>query len=216
MLSVKLDNVNIVILSDGNNPRLLNPDFLDRNNIVPKEWKVKDVLVTPPFARVLYDNDVQILLEENKLHVISKQPDLISWEHELPGVVTSFLEVLPQVSYRSVGLNFVFLSDQPKGVEAEQTLISKFLKQGTWLDFRQGMTGTVLEFQYRATQPQMNVKIGVLEKRDSIGTSLEGFIFTVNFHHDFKIDETKQRAEYVNSVGIRRTEFMKFMETLPF
>ncbi|MDO8722803.1 MAG: hypothetical protein Q7J31_11380 [Syntrophales bacterium] len=216
MLSIKLENVAIIVVADSNNPRLLNPDFLDRNNIVPKEWKVKDALVTPPFAQVSYENGVRVLLEENRLHVMSQQPDMIPWERALPGVVTSFIEVLHHVSYRSVGLNFVFLSDQPKGVEAEQALMGTFLKQGPWLNLRQGMTGAVLEFQYRATQPQMNVKIGVLEKRDSVGISLEGFIFTVNFHHDFKVEETKERADYINSVGMRRTEFMKFMETLPF
>jgi hypothetical protein len=216
MLSIKLENVTIIVVADSNNPRLLNPDFLDRNTIVPKEWKVKDALVTPPFAQVSYENGVRVLLEENRLHVMSQKPDMIPWERALPGVVTSFIEVLPHVSYRSVGLNFVFLSDQPRGVEAEQALMGTFLKQGPWLNLRQGMTGAVLEFQYRATQPQMNVKIGVLEKRDSVGISLEGFIFTVNFHHDFKVDEIKERADYINSVGMRRTEFMKFMETLPF
>jgi len=216
MLSIKLENVTIIVVADSNNPRLLNPDFLDRNNIVPKEWKVKDALVTPPFAQVSYESGVRVLLEENRLHVMSQQPDMIPWERALPAVVTSFIEVLHHVSYRSVGLNFVFLSDQPRGVEAEQALMGTFLKQGPWLNLRQGMTGAVLEFQYRETQPQMNVKIGVLEKRDSVGISLEGFIFTVNFHHDFKVEETKERADYINSVGMRRTEFMKFMETLPF
>ncbi len=216
MLSIKLENVAIIVVADSNNPRLLNPDFLDRNTIVPKEWKVKDALVTTPFAQVSYENGVRVLLEENRLHVMSQKPDMIPWERALPEVVTSFIEVLPHVSYRSVGLNFVFLSDQPRGVEAEQALMGTFLKQGPWLNLRQGMTGAVLEFQYRATQPQMNVKIGVLEKRDSVGISLEGFIFTVNFHHDFKVEETKERADYINSVGMRRTEFMKLMETLPF
>ena len=215
MLSVKLDNVAIVVISDSNNPRLLNPDFLERNSIVPKEWKVKDVLVTSPFARVLYDNGVQIILEENKLHIVSQQPEVVSWEHELPAIATSFLDVLPHVSYRSVGLNYVFLSDQPRGVEAENTLIDKFLRQGSWLDFRQGMTGATLEFQYRATQPQMNVKIGVLERKDPSGASLEGFIFTVNFHQDFKPEEAKERAAYINSIGMKRAEFLQFLGTLP-
>lgn len=215
MLSVKLDNVAIVVISDSNNPRLLNPDFLERNSIVPKDWKVKDVLVTPPFAHVLYENGVQIILEENKLHIVSQQPDLVSWDHELPSVATSFLDMLPHVPYRSVGLNFVFLSDQPRGMEAEKTLIDKFLKQDSWLDFGQGITGATLEFQYRATKPQMNVKIGVLERRDSSGASLEGFIFTVNFHHDFGTEEKKERAAYINSIGLRQAEFLQFLEKLP-
>lgn len=215
MVSVKLDNVAIVVISDSNNPRLLNPDFLERNSIVPKEWKVKDVLVTPPFARVLYDNDVQIALEEYKLHVITGNPNIISWEKDLPNIVISFLDALPQVSYRSVGLNFGFLSDQPKGREAEEALIDKFIKHGSWLDFGQRITGVTLELQYRASQPHMNVKVGVLERKIQSGSSLEGFVFTANFHHDFKSEETKERATYINSVGMKRTEFLQFLETLP-
>lgn len=215
MLSVKLNNLAIVVASDSNNPRLLNHDFLVRNKIVSKDWIVKDVLVTAPISRVLYDNGVQIILEENKLNVASGNPDIISWEKDLPGIATSFLAALPQVSYRAVGLNFSFLSDYPKGQEAEQELIDKFLKQGSWLNYGKGLTGVILEFQYRATQPQMNVKIGVLEKKDSNGSSLEGFIITAHFHHDFKTDETKQRTDYINSIGMRQTEFLKFLQTLP-
>ena len=66
-MRVFLENVAVVILSDGNNPRILNPDFLDRNAIVPPNWKADNVLVTPPFAQVFYPEGVQIFIDENKL-----------------------------------------------------------------------------------------------------------------------------------------------------
>ncbi len=216
MLSVKLENVAIVVLSESNNPRLLNPDFLERNNIVPKEWKAQDVLVTPPFAQVSYSNGVQILVEENKIHLQSNKPEAIAWKRELPKITLEYLEVLPHVSYRAVGLNFVYLSDHPKGIEAEKELISKLLQQGPWLNFGQGISGAVIELQYRGTQPQMNVKIGVIEKDSPTGKLLGGFIFTVNFHHDFKPDQNEERAAYINSIGARQAEFIQFLEKLPF
>jgi hypothetical protein len=51
-MKLEIVNASVIVLSEGNNPRLLNPDFLERNRIVPAEWKVRDVVVTPPFAQV--------------------------------------------------------------------------------------------------------------------------------------------------------------------
>jgi len=216
MLSVKLESVTIVILSDGNNPRLLNQDFLERNNIVPKEWKVKDVLVTPPFAQVSYDNGIQILVEENKLQFQVSKPGDSIWKNELPGIALSYMNVLPHVPYRAVGINMVYLSDHPKGNEAEQELIGKLLQQGPWINYGQGVTGAVLELQYRATQPHMNVKIGVLEEVGVTGRSLAGFLFRVNFHNDFNPEQTDVRKAYIDSIGDRYQEFMNYLKTLPF
>lgn len=216
MLSVKLDNVNIVILSDGNNPRLLNKDFLERNDIVPKEWKVKDVLVTPPFAYVSYDNGVQVLVEENKIQFQTSKPDDLIWMRELPKIAVSFMNILPHVRYRDVGINMIYLSDQPKGIEAEQALINNLLQVGPWLRYNQGVTGTVLEFQYRTTQPHMNVKIGVLEEMSESGRSLVGFLFRVNFHNELNPEQNEERKTYINSIGFRHDDFMNFLKTLPF
>jgi hypothetical protein len=51
-IKLEIVNASVVVLPEGNNPRLLNPDFLERNRIVPTEWKIYDVVVTPPFAQV--------------------------------------------------------------------------------------------------------------------------------------------------------------------
>jgi hypothetical protein len=53
-MELKMVSTSVVVLSEGNNPRLLNPDFLERNRIVSAEWKAQDVVVTPPFAQVVY------------------------------------------------------------------------------------------------------------------------------------------------------------------
>lgn len=216
MLSVKLDNVNIVILSDGNNPRLLNKDFLERNNIVPKEWKVKDVLVTPPFAHVSYDNGVQVLVEENKIQFQASKPDDLIWMRELPKIAVSYMNILPHVSYRAVGINMIYLSDEPRGIEAEQALIKNLLRVGPWRKYNQGVTGAVLELQYRTAQPQMNVKIGVLEEMGASGRSLAGFLFRVNFHNELNPEQNEERKTYINSIGARHDDFMNFLKTLPF
>jgi hypothetical protein len=48
-MALEMLNASVVVLSEGNNPKLLNHDFLARNKIVPEDWHVRDVVITPPF-----------------------------------------------------------------------------------------------------------------------------------------------------------------------
>jgi hypothetical protein len=120
------------------------------------------------------------------------------------------------VSYRAVGINMTYLSDQPRGIEAERALINNLLQVGPWLKYNQGVTGAVLELQYRTTQPHMNVKIGVLEEMSASGRSLAGFLFRVNFHDELNPEQNEERKAYINSIGTRHDDFMNFLKTLPF
>lgn len=95
MLDLTLQSVSIVILSDGNNPRLLNPDFLERTSIVPKEWEAANVIVTPPLAIVTYTNGVTVQLDEQKVQFLCSTPSKFPWKRDLPGIATTFLDVLP-------------------------------------------------------------------------------------------------------------------------
>ena len=217
MLNAILDNVGIVILSDGNNPRILNPDFLNRNEIVPQSWKAENVLVTPPFAQVSYPEGVQIFIDENKLQFTCSKPSIFDWAEELPKIANSYLRVLPHVSYRSVGLNFTFKSEDQTGENAEKRLIKKMLKDGSWLKSGEGITGTVIELQYRSSQPQMSVKIGVFEEpnKETGGMKLGGLIFNVNFHNALQPEQDQERTDFINSIRSRHNEFLKFQKILP-
>ena len=47
-MDLKLQNASVVVLSEGNNPKLLSHDFLARNGIVPENWQIGDI-VNPAF-----------------------------------------------------------------------------------------------------------------------------------------------------------------------
>lgn len=218
MLNVNLENIAIVVLSDGNNPRLLNPDFLERNEIVSKDWKVENVLVTPPFAQVDFASGLQILVEENKLQFVCSLPGLFDWTAELPRIATTYLRVLPHVSYRAIGLNFTLKCEDIVGVEAESRLIKQMLREGPWMASKGGVTGTVIELRYHSSQPRMNVKIGVDEEspRGTAGKTHLGLLFSVNFHDDFEPNQNEEREAFINSIKARHEEFLEFLKELPF
>jgi len=218
MLNVNLQNVAIVVLSDGNNPRLLNQDFLERNGIVSKDLKVENVLVTPPFSQVAYANGLQILVEENKLQFVSSLPDLFDWKAELPKISTTYLRVLPHVSYRAVGLNLNYKCEDLLGAEAESRLIKEMLREGPWLTSKGGVTGTTIELRYRSSQPHMNVKIGLSEEppKGKGDKKARVLVLNVNFHHGFLPDRSGERERFMDTLKFRHDEFLEFLKILPF
>jgi len=124
-MELKMVSTSVVVLSEGNNPKLLDPDFLERNRIVSAEWKVQDVVVTPPFAQVIYENGIHFLVQINKFQIQISKPAVLDWKMDLPRMVTAYLELLPHVTYRAVGINFVFITHVSSG-----GLLTELLQDG--------------------------------------------------------------------------------------
>jgi hypothetical protein len=213
---VEMDAAAVVVLAVSNNPRLLNADFLKRHSIVPEEWAVADTLVTPAVAQVTFENGLQVLVEENRVHFRTSRPTRSLWAEELPRIAVDYLELLPHVDYRGVGLNFVFVSSGIAGEETKTAPIKKLLKRGRWLDWRSGASGAVIELQYRKETPHMNIKISTAERKEMEEENVQRLMFNINFHHDFKAEEQKEREEYINSIEIRCAEILDFLKKLPF
>lgn len=210
-MDLKLLNASVVVLSEGNNPKLLSHDFLARNGIVPEDWQIRDIVVTPPFSQILYENGVQFVVEINKLQVKVNNPDLFSWEKELPAMASKYLEVLPHVTYRGVGINFVYvleaLPENPFGL---------LLQDGPWRHREGGLSGAAIELHYREQQPQFNVKMERKATSEQIGESLPCLVFNVNFHQDFEPGEERERAECIKTIVRLRDRFLDYAGSLPF
>lgn len=208
-------HVNVVVLAESNNPRLLNRDFLQRNKIVPENWTATNVIVTPPFATVPYEQGLTISVEETKLQFAVDATRLLSWDELLPGVVIRYLEVLPHVAYRAVGLNYTLISDDPFGEAAENILITSMLKSGDWLNFYGGITGVNLDLQYRKAQPYLSLRIAVRERVGGERAVLEGFMVVANYHHDFTPRDVETRAAFIRQLSAKNKELQALIKQLP-
>lgn len=215
-MNVTLQTVTLVVLSASNNPRLLNADFLKRNGIVPEDWAVADTLVTSPVAQVTFENGLQIVVEENRLHCGASRLDQIDWQTVLPGCAVAYLSLLPHVSYGGVGLNFVYSGEPPDGGDAAALMIGGLLRPGDWMNGQGGVSGAAVELQYRNRQPQMNVKISVVGAAGADGQESKRLMFNVNFHHDFRPEAQALREAYIRSLPERQAAIRAFLDTLPF
>ena len=104
-----LHSSSVVITADSHNPSILNKDFLVMHKIVPKEWNVIKAIVTPGISIIEYENGIQWTIDQQRLR--------ISQEHDAPfsrygdsrvyDLADTYVETLPHVPYRSLGLNCV-------------------------------------------------------------------------------------------------------------
>jgi hypothetical protein len=211
----RLKKVGLVILATSNNPRLLNADFLKRNEIVPEDMEVAETLVTPPFAQVVFKNGVTIQLLENQFLVETVAPEKIEWMSVVPKIASKFLETLKHVEYGAAGVNFHFVSETPLEGNAEKHLIDSFLKAGEWMEYYGGLSSTVVELRYRLGQPQVNVKIGVTKAGPPEGSQKEKYFVSVNIHHEFFKEQLTERKDFICSVGRLYREAENFVGRLP-
>lgn len=210
----ELQNVSVVVLSDGNNPALLNPDFLTKNGIVPSDWAVRQVLVTPPIATVAYENGVSITVEETKLQIVAAKLGEIDWQSELPQIVIMILKTLPHVNYRSVGLNLSAIRVASDSKTVEKNIIDVLVKDGPWLQFGKGISGAQVKLHYREDQPtlQFDIQSGKIPKEGD--DYIPVYVFSANFHHDFLPSDDESRISYIEKLPSYESEFLELVNSV--
>lgn len=80
---------------------------------MPEDWNVRDVVITPPFSNIVYENDVQFVVELNKLQIRAGKPEHIDCDRDLPKMdisldslraMLAFIEQTPDVRLPQISL----------------------------------------------------------------------------------------------------------------
>ena len=103
-------NVSVVLAADSHNPTILNPDFLQVNNIVPSHWEVKETITTPAFSQVVYDSGFLWTVDPNRCLVQQDMKDQPNEQYNLHDMIAKYIDTLPHVSYQAIGLNTLLLA----------------------------------------------------------------------------------------------------------
>ena len=102
---ISLHSVSVVVTAEFHNPSILNPDFLVVRQIVPADWNVAETLTTPPISVVKYDNGVEWTVDQSRLTVAERSGPAFDDTYRVHQLVVAYLQKLPHVPYRSLGLN---------------------------------------------------------------------------------------------------------------
>ena len=121
----------IVITAQNHNPTILNPDFLIRNEIVPADWPLdrdRPILTTPVHSTLCFGVGVCFNIDPDRLSISDSAPtgDVFP----VPEIATKYLETLPHVNYRALGINFdkaLVFPDMEKASVSLLQNVTKFL-----------------------------------------------------------------------------------------
>ena len=198
-----IEQINIVVISESNNPQILNPDFLKINKIIPNEWVPSSVIVTPPLSQIVFANGVSITVEEQRIQVKTDSPNEIEWREVIPNIVIKYLEVLQHVHYNAVGINMVFARSANDNTNLKEMLINDMLVDGPWNGIGEGLSEAIVELKYTNSQPYLGIKVQVAAKKLDEDRNEHAFLYTTNLHHDFQNDEISERRKFIASLGDR-------------
>jgi hypothetical protein len=177
----------VVVVANDHNPTILNPDFLDRQEIVPAAWGWKVAgppITTPPFATVSYDSGVTVSVEPNKLQVTDKSARGGPQSSKVVNIARKYVEVLQHVRYLAVGINFRSLAEH---TEADVFLKDRFLKSGPWDSAVHKLQGIGLKLVYLLEGGRLILSLDsgiVIESSEGQSQQIHGVLAYANFHRD--------------------------------
>ena len=181
---LRLHNVAVVVTAEYHNPSILNPDFLVSRRIVPADWSVAETLTTPPMSVVKYTNGIAWTVDQSRLIVTEDCGPAFRDQYESHALVTTYLERLPHVPYRELGLNCQVstLQDDP-----QRWLIERFAVD--WLRDDPQVRGMRPAFALNAEDAVCNITFAKATRDDSPCVAAE-----CNLHHPGPLDVDGLRA----------------------
>ena len=181
----------VVVAGDAHNPTILNPDFLEKQDIVPKAWgwTLAETLTTPPFALVRYVNGVSIVVELGKLQINDPQGGDDPLASKAAGIASAYVNTLQHVRYSAVGINF---QTAVVGVTPAEFVKDRFLKKGPWDRDGHSLQTAGIRLVYRyPSGARLTLSIDTGEKQDETDPEKRAvLIVRANFHRACTEDST--------------------------
>ena len=176
----RVHSVSVVVTAEFHNPSILNRDFLVLNGIVPKDWEVVEAITTPPVSIVRYSNGIQWNVDQSRLTIDENCGSPFQNEYLVHRLAVAYLETLPHVPYRSLGLNYVVSIRQD---EPEQWLSQRFLRSGPWTEQEPKVLGMVPKFTLNAQGAACHISFSAGQNTPPQGESESSIIVSSNIHH---------------------------------
>ncbi len=182
--SVRLHSVSVVVTAEFHNPSILNPDFLVSRGIVPADWSVAETLTTPAVSVVKYTNGIAWTVDQSRLTVTENCGPAFRDHYESHDLVTTYLDRLPHVPYRGLGLNCQASTLQH---DPRRWLVERFAVD--WLRNDPRVRGLKPALALNAEDAECNITFTEATRDDSPCVAAE-----CNLHHAGPLDVDGLRA----------------------
>ena len=173
--SLKLVGLAVVFLADGNNPSILNPDFL-KAHVLDGSWDpVGAPISTPVFAQVTYANGVSFVSEPHRIVIQHNDNDLSSDTVLSAQLALRYLVAVPHVRYTAVGVNPSFVLPIPRQMLSLRNLLRTDLK------LKHGHVEPTITINGVYSFPTKQITINMMEAEHQ-ESATEAVMFQCNIH----------------------------------
>ena len=197
---VKLVEVSVVLVTNQNDPSILNPDFLRHNKFVDAGLQVRDApLLSPVFSQVRFHGGITVKADPERIILEQANNDLALENVKPPTMAKQFVKLFPNSVYKAVGINSKFFCDNAN----QPMMVSDFLvKKGEWLSFQSSKPTIQLKSVHRLEDKAINLDV-VEAKGNNSNNSEEvatGILFQANIHRDLQDADQDMRKKKLLSV----------------
>lgn len=204
-----------VVLAATHNPSILHPAFLFSKRIVPDEWQADEhVICTPPFSRVGFRNGIQFVAEPERLSISDHNRDSNFSQSPVAELTVKYIETLPHVPYRALGINFQLFAECP---DPGLKLLGQFVKEGAWTD--RALTplgaGIALTYVHEKARLTLDMKAGRAALDPSGKQESIGVVLAANYHVDLNQEAAvSEIRESLKTYSERYAYLLKLTERL--
>ena len=197
--NVDLYEFSVVLAATSNNPSILNPDFLFHNGIVDASCEVKDPRIsTPAFSQVVFQNGLTVKADPDRVIFEQRGTRLGIEEIVCPDIAIRYLEKVPHVPYRAVGINPK--ARRPSEGKAADRVADALIDQGAWLSFKDCTPEIQLKAIYRYTNRTIIMDIAGTERMEQGEKQISGLLFEANIHRDIQAANPIRRIQTISSI----------------
>lgn len=192
--SIELVEFSIVVLATPNNPSILNPDFLQYNEIVGSDWQVlQDSLISnPAFAQVAFEGGL----------IVKAYPERVIFEQSggelvVPEVAKRYFQQVPYFPYSGIGINpKFFLRSTGEHLPLMENIVRD---QGAWMSFKDVAPTVQPKLIYRYEERTIFLDVAHIERTIGDQTS-SGILFQANVHRDVDGPNAQVRNKQLQSI----------------
>lgn len=193
--SLILQDIGIVLGIEQQDPSFFNLDFLQYTGIIPSEWQLtRTPTRSTQSAQVNFQNGVSLIAQPTQtlfLEALNERPlDSI----EAPQIALRFSEIMKNMNFQSINLNFRGYSEFPGSEQAaHQYFFNKLLAPGPWhqLGIAPVRAGLDLVYTFENKRLDLRVQESAIQQLDE--TTISALVFTGSFETIVKSEAPKDK-----------------------
>ena len=203
--SIELVEFSVVLVAKGNNPSILNLDFLRYNEIVEPDWQIQDSPISEPaFAQVKFEGGLTLTAELYRISFTQSGDELVAEDLICPKVAKSYLDQVPHVPYSAIGINpKFFLRSSGEHLPTTKNMLRD---QGNRLSFKDAEPA-ILKLAYAYDTRTISIDIAQVKQTN-------GILFQANVHRDIEGSTAQTCNNSIRSILDRWEEDLKDIRQL--